>query len=239
MAKRKNKYIVVPTTLWENAQLTWLEKIVLIEIDSFSDDAKGFNTSIGKIANIVNIPKTEVKDIIARLYKIGAINISVDDNGDTRYTAFINKESYSEVTTEDSLPAETDDETKNAIRIDYDFILSEWKRINPTLLQPRLFTPKMQQQFRCLLKNNKCELADVIKAFRIINTSRFLMGANDRGWKATLQWLISDRNGCFQKILMGGYSLSSYAEKEAYKAIMETPTEQFVIENSEGLGYYK
>lgn len=234
--KRKNKYLVIPISLWETDQLSWLEKIAMIEIDSRSADNHGAVLSITKIASIMGMTKAQAKDLLAHLYQVGAIDIAIDNDGNQRYRAFVEKDSFSFISEDTSAIANITEE-KNIDSIDYAYVLSEWKRINPTLLQPRCFTPKMQQQLRNLLKNNKSDLSDLIKTFKIISTSRFLMGANDHGWKATLQWLISDSKGCFQKILMGGFSNSSYAEKESYKAIMESSDDTEVDNNTNN--YYK
>lgn len=118
----------------------------------------------------------------------------------------------------DNYKNKEDNSPKN-VAIDYDFIKSEWERLNPNLASIRSFNDKRKAAIRSLLEKNNATVDDLIKTFEIISICSFCNGSNDRTWKATIDWLIADTKSCFNRLLEGGYVRGRY-EKEQYESLM-------------------
>jgi hypothetical protein len=103
--------------------------------------------------------------------------------------------------------------------IDYDFILSEWARINPDLPKVRKFTPKLKSKLKTLLKNNETNIEELIKVFQLVSVSNFLSGKNSNSWCAKLDWILEDSKSSYQKILAGNYHTSA-SERIEYAKIL-------------------
>ena len=93
-------------------------------------------------------------------------------------------------------------------RLDYDEILAKWKEICPNLSQPRMLNEKRKKIIRELLKNNNATTDDLYKAFQMISISSYCHAKHPRNetWKATLDWLINDTKGCFNRLLEGEFA---------------------------------
>ena len=61
----------------------------------------------------------------------------------------------------------------------------------------------------------------MIKCFKIIASSEFCKGDNNKGWKATFDWIINDTKSCFNRLLEGEFSKNMY-EHKLYEAIMKS-----------------
>lgn len=83
----------------------------------------------------------------------------------------------------------------------------------------RCFGEKRKNQVWVLLKNNNATVDDLYRAFKAISISSFCQGENDRRWKATLDWLIADTKGCFNRLLEGRYAFTPQ-EKELFERLM-------------------
>lgn len=209
MSRRRSKYITIPVSLWENKDLTWQEKIVLMEIDSQAAEDDTYRKSLGRIASSLDMPRHVVEGVYASLLKKGAITVKMALNGDNVVVTYTDKRRYLSDGEEEPDTAE-----KPKDNIDYAMVLSEWKRTNPSLQQPRMFTPKMQQQLRTLLKNNKSSIEELVKVFEAVACSSFLNGKVGKGeWKASLHWLIKDSNNSYQRIINGDFH---HGETERY-----------------------
>lgn len=118
---------------------------------------------------------------------------------------------------------------KEATTCDYDEIKSKWEELNPNLPSIRTFSEKRKNACRILLKNNNATIDDIYKAFEIISVCSFCNGKNDRRWVATLDWILNDTKGCFNRLLEGAYAFNE-DEKCKVKRILglefDTQTQQ-------------
>lgn len=112
-----------------------------------------------------------------------------------------------------------EDSNHKKTNIDYDFIKSEWERINPNLSSIRGLNDKRKESIKSLLKKNNASVDDLIKAFEVISICSFCNGCNDRSWKATFDWIISDTKSCFNRLLEGDFVKGRY-EKEQFDYLM-------------------
>lgn len=94
MAKRQIKFITVPISLWESADLTIAEKHLLIDIDSICDSAEGVAVGTQALASLSSMAQKDVKSALNELYLKGAIDISVDADGAKRIKPYLYKERY-------------------------------------------------------------------------------------------------------------------------------------------------
>lgn len=125
-----------------------------------------------------------------------------------------------------------EDSSSKKTSIDYDFIKSEWERINPNLASIRGLNDKRKEAIKSLLKKNNASVDDLIKAFEIISICSFCNGVNDRSWKATFDWVIADTKSCFNRLLEGYYVKGRY-EKEQFDYLMSGNNLTLHTENSD------
>lgn len=102
----------------------------------------------------------------------------------------------------------------------FDEINAKWEDINPTLPSIRAFSEKRKKALRTLLKNNNATIDDLYKVFEIISVCSFCQGNNDRKWTATLDWVLNDTKGCFNRLLEGAYAFSD-KEKQKVQQIVD------------------
>ena len=122
---------------------------------------------------------------------------------------------------------------KPTVRVDYDRYIEYFNNNCPRLSKVMMLTPERRKAIKGIfLKHNH---KTILKMMIMASESDFLSGENDRGWKATFDWLIRPKN--FIKVVEGNYSNSnirpqsrnqndfkvSHFEliKEAYEGIME------------------
>ena len=109
---------------------------------------------------------------------------------------------------------------KNELKIGYYIeIHNKWEEINPNLPSIRCFNDKRKKALRTLLKNNNATIDDLYKVFEIISVCSFCQGNNDRKWVATLDWVLNDTKGCFNRLLEGAFAFNEN-EKQSVKNIM-------------------
>lgn len=212
--KLRTNYVCIPVSIFENTQLSILEKWLLVTIDALPQDVLGVNLRPGAIATAFNLPKKDVVAALNSLYKKGAIQISIDEDG-SKLVKAIFKDDY--ILSPDRKPC--DDPKQATDPLPWDEIMEKWNTLNPNLPQVTKMTPLRKRKLRTLLQKNGATLADLYKAFEIVSTSEFLQQGTDGAWAATLDWLILDNKGQFQKTLDGAYS-RSYSEKAEYERII-------------------
>lgn len=124
---------------------------------------------------------------------------------------------------------------KNELKIGYYIeIHNKWEETNPNLPSIRCFNEKRKKALRTLLKNNNATIDDLYKVFEIISVCSFCQGSNDRGWTATLDWVLNDTKSCFNRLLEGAYAFND-SEKQKVQQIVsgvqveQTQSEQIVI----------
>lgn len=213
MAKRQIRFITVPLSVWESADLTIAEKHLLIDIDSICDSAVGVAVGPQALASLSGMTQKDVKRTLNELFLKGAIDISVDADGAKRIKPLLYKERYvkrGEKTVFGDKP--TDTET-----LPYDEIMEQWNNICMTLPPLTRWTPQRKNKLRSALKNAALTVEDLYKCFRIISATPFLSGESNQ-FKATFDWATAKSTN-LSKIYEGFYC-KSFAEKRAYDTIM-------------------
>lgn len=67
------KGIWIPIEIWEAQDLSWNEKILLMEIDSFTSQGKDCYISDERIADILKVSERSARSMVANLIKLGYI----------------------------------------------------------------------------------------------------------------------------------------------------------------------
>lgn len=122
-------------------------------------------------------------------------------------------------------------EDKKKTNINYTDIKKQWETVNSALPTIRDFGEKRKRALHNLLRNNSATVEDLYKVFQIISVCSFCNGNNSRKWVATLDWLINDTKGCFNRLLEGAYAFSD-SEKQKVQSIVngEQLTAQYTDE---------
>lgn len=76
MDERIVKGIWIPIEIWKNAELSWNEKILLMEIDSFTNNEKDFFMSDERIAELLDTSERNASRMVSNLIKKGYIERS-------------------------------------------------------------------------------------------------------------------------------------------------------------------
>lgn len=207
------RFITVPLSVWESADLTIAEKHLLIDIDSICDSTYGIAVGTQALATLSGMTQKEVKNTLNELYLKGAIDISVDADGAKRIKPFLYKERYikrGEKTVFGDKPTDTE-------VLPYGDIMEHWNTICKTLPPLTRWTPQRKNKLRSALKNAALTVNDLYKCFHIIAATPFLSGESNQ-FKATFDWCCAKSTN-MSKIYEGFYS-KSFVEKQAYEAIM-------------------
>lgn len=97
--ERKVKGIWVPIEIWESKELTWNEKILFLEIDSFSTNEKDCFFSNEHIAKLLGVTVNSANRILSSLIKKGYV-VKTSFDGRKRYvksTYTYDKAAYSQM----------------------------------------------------------------------------------------------------------------------------------------------
>lgn len=209
--KKEARFICIPTSLWGNTDLSWLAKIVLMEIDSYPRTELGVNVRAGAVANALGITKKECDNALKELFDKGAVQINIDE-GQKLLLPLIYKERY--VATGQPIPEGEKPSTANSI--DYDEVAKQWAEICPMLPPIQRWTPQRKRKLKACLNQAELTYGDLIKCFRIIAATTFLNGTG--GFAAHFDWVIQKSQN-LQKIYEGFYA-RSVSEKNEYERIM-------------------
>lgn len=217
--KKISKFIVIPCSLFDSIDLGIAAKWVLIAIDSIYDEnPQGICIGVQAIASIANLKQKEVKDALNELIEHGALEVNLID-GATYLKPLMYKESYKKV----EQAVTIGDKPKDiAATLDYAYIAQQWNEICSVLPNITIMTPRRKTKTRTTMKSCDCSTEDLVKAFRLVASSRFLTGSNNSQWTATYDWLIKSPDN-LQKVLDGQYH-KDYSERLDYTAIMNGGT---------------
>jgi hypothetical protein len=120
---------------------------------------------------------------------------------------------------------------KNELKLsDYIEIHNKWEETNPNLPSIRCFNEKRKKALRTLLKNNNATIDDLYKVFEIISVCSFCQGSNDRGWTATLDWVLNDTKSCFNRLLEGAYAFNDSERQKVQQIVSGVQVEQMQSE---------
>lgn len=209
--KKEARFICMPTSLWENQDLSWIAKIVLMEIDSYPRSELGVNVRAGAVATALGITKKEYDNALKELFDKGAIQVNIDD-GQKLILPLIYKDRY--IAT--GLPMPEGEKPSTANSIDYDEVQSKWAEICHTLPPIQRFTPQRKRKLKAALNQAGLTTADLYKSFHIIASTAFLNGAGE--FAAHFDWVVKKSEN-LQKIYEGFYARSPQ-EKRDYENIM-------------------
>ena len=79
--ERQTKGIWIPIEIWEDKSLSWNERILLLEIDSFTTKDKDCFISNEYIANLLNVSETTANKILSSLIEKGYVIKTAFDGG--------------------------------------------------------------------------------------------------------------------------------------------------------------
>lgn len=210
--KKEARFINIPTSLWENQELSWTAKIVLMEIDSYPRTELGVNVRSGAVATALGITKKECDNALKELFDKGAVQVNIDE-GQKLLMPLIYKDRY--IAT--GLPMPEGEKPSNANSIDYDDVQAKWSEICHTLPPIQRFTPQRKRKLKAALNQAGLTVADLYKCFRIIASTAFLNGSGE--FAAHFDWVVKKSEN-LQKIYEGFYARSPQ-EKRDYEAIMK------------------
>lgn len=211
--KKEARFINIPTSLWENQDLSWMAKIVLMEIDSYPRSELGVNVRAGAVATALGIAKKECDNALKELFDKGAVQVNIDE-GQKLLLPLIYKERY--IATGQPIPEGEKPSPANSI--DYDEVAKQWGEICPMLLPIQRWTPQRKRKLKACLNQADLTIGDLYKCFHIIASVAFLNGSSDQ-FKAEFDWLIKKSENV-DKVYKGYYSRSAQ-EKRDYEAIMK------------------
>lgn len=213
--KRDNRYITIPTSFWENTDLSLTAKVVLIEIDSYPRSDLGVNVRAGAVATALGITKKECDNALKELFDKGAIQVNISE-GQKLLLPLVYKERY--IPTGQPIPE--GEKPNHANSIDYDDVQAKWSEICHTLPPIQRFTPQRKRKLKAALNQAGLTVADLYKCFRIIASTAFLNGSGE--FAAHFDWVVKKSEN-LQKIYEGFYARSPQ-EKRDYEAIMKGDT---------------
>ena len=210
--KKEARFVNVPISLWENQDLSWMAKIVLMEIDSYPRSELGVNVRAGAVATALGITKKECDNALKELFDKGAIQVNIDE-GQKLLLPLIYKDRY--IAT--GLPMPEGEKPTTANSIDYDEVQAKWAEICHTLPPIQRFTPQRKRKLKAALNQAGLTVADLYKCFRIIASTAFLNGSGE--FAAHFDWVVKKSEN-LQKIYEGFYARSPQ-EKRDYEAIIK------------------
>ena len=210
--KREARFINIPTSLWENQDLSWIAKIVLMEIDSYPRSELGVNVRAGAVATALGITKKECDNALKELFDKGAIQVNLEE-GQRLLMPLLYKSRY--IPTGQPIP--DGEKPSPANSIDYDDVQAKWSEICHTLPPIQRFTPQRKRKLKAALNQAGLTVADLYKCFRIIASTAFLNGSGE--FAAHFDWVVKKSEN-LQKIYEGFYARSPQ-EKRDYEAIMK------------------
>ena len=82
--EREFKGIWIPKEIWLDDNLTWSEKMLLVEIDSLATLEKGCIATNEYLSSFFNLSKDRISKLISSLKAKGYIEVKLIYNGDTK-----------------------------------------------------------------------------------------------------------------------------------------------------------
>lgn len=98
---------------------------------------------------------------------------------------------------------ESDKDIEKREDIDYGSIIERFNALCPSLPSVNKLSDERKKAIRARM-NSGYAVEDFIRLFELAEQSSFLKGGNERNWRATFDWLITDRN--MARTLDGNYA---------------------------------
>ncbi len=210
--------------------------IIFALIHGFTKDGfHKFEGSIDYICKWTNVSRPTVISSLKTLVECGYLNKEEKMFNNVKYCAYTTN--YNEIIggskeicppvkklnlgRQETLPNNNidNDDNKLSSTTNYDEIQAKWEELNPNLPSIRGFNEKRKKALKQLMKNNNATIEDLYKAFEIVSICSFCQGENSRKWRATLDWLINDTKGCFNRLLEGAFAFKD-SEKQSIQQIL-------------------
>ena len=230
--ERKAKGIWIPIEIWEDKNLNWNEKILFLEIDSYTSRDSDCYISNEYIAKLLGVTETSANKILSSLISKGYV-VKTKFDGRKRYikTNMVYRKSVlpyeasqpcrleqpciaaesniliQSTNTDTNYKEEIDKSISKKEGIDFDSIVSAWNEIAnevDEISSIRGLTDKRKKQIMSLLKacNSTCE-----ELVRFIKTLPYaddwVIGKGDRKWSIDFDWLIQNTSNWYVAGLEG------------------------------------
>ena len=231
--KRDFKGVWIPKEIWLNKELTMTEKVIYIEIDSL-DNENHCTASNEYLANFCGCSISKVSKSIKKLQDLKMIEVT-EFNGRNRKINLVKNarqpskkyEAASQKMTAINIDNKKDiekqkDKSKTALfkpnsinktsLAECDEFVNLYHQYCTNLPKVRQLTDKRKKAIQNIL--DKYTLNEITEVFKSANESDFLIGNNDRGWKADIDFLL--REDKFLNILEGKYGGK---KKRAFKEV--------------------
>lgn len=207
---RDFKGVWIPKEIWLNKELTLLEKIIYIEIDSLDNED---NCIAGNdyFADFCNCSESKVTKAIKKLQELNMIEVISFDGRHRKIRVVKSTRQSSKKYEADSQKVRANNISNNktnnkSISKDIDNKEVEWflKNYHETCVSlPRVMKLSDKRRKAIIKILNKFSKDDILDCFDRIEESDFLIGNNDRGWKADIDFIL--REDKFINILEGKY----------------------------------
>jgi len=150
--------------------IVWVKKALRNDPNFYPDNPK----HVSGIENILkSLPKSPLKKAFVAFYEL---DITIEENDTPMHTGIDTKDTKKDT--------KTKTEDKNVVAY-----VEKWNEICTSLQKCIKITPKRRKHIQARLKEYTIdEWADIMKR---IEESPFCRGENDRGWQATIDWLVS------------------------------------------------
>lgn len=237
--EREFKGIWIEAEIWENEELTIMEKVFFAEIDSFNKGDRTCYANNQYFADFFKLSKNRCSEIIKSLEKKNMITISYQykkgtkqiekrflkttkkyfihsENNETPSEYRLTPSEYRLTPSENTEDINTINNTNNNIYIEE--VVNKYNNISE-LSNIVKVTDKRKKALNARIKDSSIE--DVFKALDIVASSDFLKGNNNRNWKCDFDWIMNPNN--FIKILEGRYGTIKEVKREIPKQQQNAP----------------
>lgn len=250
--ERQTKGIWIPIEIWESKELTWNEKILFLEIDSFTSKEKDCYFSNEYIAKLLGVTENSANRILSSLISKGYV-IKTSFDGRKRFikTAFsYDKSDYSQKNKQDNqeiinslnedeyIPNKCNNTSNNKEEKDKSFskkdatkeIIQFWNTQTSDFSKVRKQTADIEDKLAKLIKKGY-SLEDVKKVILLCNSLPDFYKGREKGktWKASLSWLLANTKDKFNMIYNGDLH-TTFEQQKIYESIMNGNTDDMKME---------
>lgn len=254
MEDRIVKGIWFPIEIWENKSLTWNEKILLMEIDSYTSKERDCFISNEYISNLLNVTETSANKILSSLISKGYVEKTKFDGrkryiksclhevkaelpesanqGCSKVQGWVAPESNIPNTyTDNNIPKE---EKKGTIvpkkEINFSEIKDYWNENTKSFSKLKIISSKMKSAINSRIRDGYT-IDDIKKVILLCESLPDFYKGKEKGksWKADFYWIMANTNGNFDKIISGTLH-NSPISKQSYEEIMNSNNEQYKSE---------
>lgn len=204
MSDREFKGVWIPKEIWLCKDLTALDRVIYAEIDSL-DNENHCTASNKYFAEFCGVGEATITRSIQKLIDKGYIEV-VSFDGRHRVIKMI-KQTHQNDEAESSkcVANNIDNKQTNNISIskdiDIEWFMQKYHEICVSFPKVKSLTDKRKKAIKKILKSYSKD--DILDVFEKAESSDFLKGNNDRGWKANIDFML--REDKFVNILEGQY----------------------------------